>query len=127
MKCETDLYHIWEDFCREGESTTDLSLRGIYAGRLNRSSGPDFQGAEFELDGKVYRGDVEIHIDLLVKINPILYSSLQQVRIKPSAISTDRLGSDPATSGDISRLFPFFSSHTTHTREIQRSKKCLYI
>jgi hypothetical protein len=49
------------NFCREGESTYDLRLRGIYPGRLNRSAGPDFQGAEFELDGRIFRGDVEIH------------------------------------------------------------------
>ncbi len=62
MRREEDLYDIWEEFCRKGSWTADFRLCGIYAGQLNRFSGPDFQGAEFELDGKIYRGDVEIHL-----------------------------------------------------------------
>ncbi len=62
IKREEDLYAIWMDFCHQGSLTKDNRLRGIYAGQLNRFCGPDFQGAEFELDGTIYRGDVEIHL-----------------------------------------------------------------
>ena len=62
MRREEDLYDIWEEFCRQGSWTADFQLRGIYAGQLNRFAGPDFQGAEFEFDGKICRGDVEIHL-----------------------------------------------------------------
>ncbi len=58
---EENLYFIWEKFCKSRSWSKDLRLQGIYAGELNRFEGPDYQGAEFELDGKVYRGDVEIH------------------------------------------------------------------
>jgi len=59
---EKDLYQIWQRFCRQGEQTSDRRLAGIDAGQPNNFSGPDFQGAEFELDGKLYCGDVEIHL-----------------------------------------------------------------
>jgi len=36
-------------------------LHGLAPGHLNISVGPDFQGAEFELDGCRIRGDVELH------------------------------------------------------------------
>ena len=58
---EENLYFIWEKFCKSRSWSKDLRLQGLYAGELNRFEGPDFQGAEFELDGKIYRGDVEIH------------------------------------------------------------------
>jgi hypothetical protein len=58
---EENLYSIWEKFCKSRNWSKDLRLQGLYAGELNRFEGPDYQGAEFELDGKVYRGDVEIH------------------------------------------------------------------
>jgi hypothetical protein len=59
---EKDLYKIWQSFCRQGGQTSDKRLAGIEAGQPNYLSGPDFQGAEFELDGRLYRGDVEIHL-----------------------------------------------------------------
>lgn len=37
------------------------SFRLIRPGRLNRAEGPDFLEAEWELDGRIVRGDVEIH------------------------------------------------------------------
>jgi hypothetical protein len=58
---EEQLYGIWQSFCDARKITPDKRLRGLYAGTLHKSDGPDFQGAEFELDGKIYRGDVEIH------------------------------------------------------------------
>ncbi|TFH00554.1 MAG: DUF2851 family protein, partial [Calditrichales bacterium] len=59
---EQVLYTIWEMFCRLKQSTPDQRLSGYEAGRLNTFEGPDYRNAEFELDGKVYRGDVEIHL-----------------------------------------------------------------
>jgi len=58
---EENLYPLWENFCRSGSWSDDLRLHGINAGELNLFEGPDFQGADFELDGKIYHGDVEIH------------------------------------------------------------------
>jgi hypothetical protein len=58
---EENLYPLWETFCKSKSWSTDLRLQGLNAGKLNLFEGPDFQGAEFELDGKIYCGDVEIH------------------------------------------------------------------
>ncbi len=58
---ESSLYAIWRGLCLMQKTTTDHRLRGIFAGQLNTSCGPDYQGAEFDLDGKRHRGDVEIH------------------------------------------------------------------
>jgi hypothetical protein len=61
ISSEEQLYSIWHFFCSEHLYSHDRRLRGIFAGVLNKSDGPDFQGAEFQLDGKIYRGDIEIH------------------------------------------------------------------
>ncbi len=61
LNFEYDLYPIWERFCRNRLPSADGRLRGIYAGRLNRFDGPDYQGAEIEYCGRIYRGDIEIH------------------------------------------------------------------
>jgi uncharacterized protein DUF2851 len=58
---EKDFYRIWTNFCEQNTLLDSVNLRGIESGELNELEGPDFQGAEFELDGKIYRGDVEIH------------------------------------------------------------------
>ncbi|MCK4755186.1 MAG: DUF2851 family protein, partial [Calditrichia bacterium] len=58
---EENLYPVWESFCKSKSWSEDLRLQGLNAGKLNLFEGPDYQGAEFELDGKVYYGDVEIH------------------------------------------------------------------
>lgn len=58
---EEELYPLWENFCKSKSWSKDLRLQGLRAGKLNLFEGPDFQGAEFELDGKIYYGDVEIH------------------------------------------------------------------
>lgn len=59
---EEDLYPLWELFCQSRGRTFNRRLHGIFPGQLNIFEGPDYQGAEFELDGKIYRGDVEIHL-----------------------------------------------------------------
>lgn len=58
---ETKLYALWRGLCLVKKVTKNRRLRGIYPGQLNTTCGPDYQGAEFDLDGKRYRGDVEIH------------------------------------------------------------------
>jgi hypothetical protein len=59
---ESLLYSYWQYFCHNKKFLTPQKLKGIDPGQLNKNEGPDFQGAEFELKGKIYRGDVEIHI-----------------------------------------------------------------
>ncbi|MDP0501639.1 MAG: DUF2851 family protein [Verrucomicrobiota bacterium JB022] len=55
---------LWRrgDFVQEGLHTLDgQPLRVIQPGQWNRQGGPDFLGAELELDGQTRVGDVEIH------------------------------------------------------------------
>ena len=52
---EYDLYHLWRRFAETGSTTDDGRLIGISPGQLNTSEGPDFESAEFQLDGKIYR------------------------------------------------------------------------
>ena len=59
---EFDLYQWWKWFCTNRLMSQDKRLRGIFHGRLNTIEGPDFESAEFQLDGRIYRGDVEIHV-----------------------------------------------------------------
>ena len=58
---EKDYYRVWINFCDQKYTLNNGKLKGIESGQLNEIEGPDFQGSEFELDGKIYRGDVEIH------------------------------------------------------------------
>jgi hypothetical protein len=60
---EVTLYTLWQDFCNKKRQSPDNRIQGIHAGLLNRAEGPDFQGAEVEIDGIRYRGDVEIHLN----------------------------------------------------------------
>ena len=60
---EKDFYQVWNNFCEQKLYLKDSKLKGIEPGILNEIEGPDFQGAEFELYEKIYRGDVEIHKD----------------------------------------------------------------
>jgi hypothetical protein len=61
---EDTLYPLWQDFCIKKQSSPDKRICGFFPGVLNRFDGPDFQGAEVEIDGIRYRGDVEIHLHL---------------------------------------------------------------
>lgn len=45
---------------RHGQTLRHGAVRVLDGGRWNRSSGPDFTHAEIELDGKRFRGDIEI-------------------------------------------------------------------
>jgi len=60
---EKDFYQVWTNFCQQRIYLKNSKLKGIDPGILNEIEGPDFQGAEFELYEKIYRGDVEIHKD----------------------------------------------------------------
>jgi hypothetical protein len=61
---EDNLYPLWQDFCNKNMKSFDQRVCGFFPGVLNRFEGPDFQGAEVEIDGIRYRGDVEIHLNL---------------------------------------------------------------
>jgi len=58
---ESQLYSYWQYFCNSKQFLQPEKLRGLFPGQLNKYEGPDFQGAEFEINGKIYRGDIEIH------------------------------------------------------------------
>ncbi len=61
---EETLYRQWQALARLGKAvyTAGHRLRVLQAGRLNSWRGPDFVAARFELDGVVYQGDVECHL-----------------------------------------------------------------
>ncbi|MZH14038.1 MAG: DUF2851 family protein [Nitrospinae bacterium] len=56
---------IWNDqlFCTPRLKTQDgRSLEIIYPGHWNFGKGPDFTNATIKVDGKIYEGDVELHV-----------------------------------------------------------------
>ena len=59
------LQRIWSD---HSFNLSDLRteqgelLRIVRSGRWNRQGGPDFREAEIKIDGRVFRGDIEIHL-----------------------------------------------------------------
>jgi len=59
---ETDLYSIWELLYNSGIYLDNINLGVMYSGKFSPYQGPDFQGAEFELNGIRFVGDVEFHI-----------------------------------------------------------------
>ncbi len=59
---EYELYQLWRSFSEQRRYSDNKRLIGIYPGRMNTIEGPDFESAEFQLDGRIYRGDVEIHV-----------------------------------------------------------------
>ena len=59
------LQRIWSDhaFNLSGLRTEQGErLRIVRSGRWNRQGGPDFREAEIKIDGRVCRGDIEIHL-----------------------------------------------------------------
>jgi len=65
---ERFLRYIWsrQEFCTADLRTTDSrSIIIEDAGKWNRESGPDFLDAVVKIDGAMYRGDVEIHKNLI--------------------------------------------------------------
>ncbi len=51
-------------FAQEGLETDDgRRLRIVSPGWWNREEGPDFKGAQLDLNGRLRKGDVEIHLD----------------------------------------------------------------
>ncbi len=62
---ETEIHRIWEHgFPLETPLCTSdgLSIRIFSPGRANLDGGPDFTGARMEIGGRLYAGDVEIHL-----------------------------------------------------------------
>lgn len=56
---------IWNDqlFCTPSLKTiNDQNLEIVYPGYWNFGKGPDFTSATIKVDGKVYEGDVELHV-----------------------------------------------------------------
>ncbi len=56
---------IWSDqlFCTSSLKTSDdQSLEIVYPGYWNFGKGPDFTNATIKVNGKVYEGDVELHV-----------------------------------------------------------------
>ncbi len=62
---ETEIHRIWEHGfpLKTPLCTSDgLSVRIFSPGRANRDGGPDFTGARIQIGGRLYAGDVEIHL-----------------------------------------------------------------
>jgi hypothetical protein len=62
---ETEIHRIWErGFPPETPLCTSdgLSIRIFSPGMANRDGGPDFTGARMQIGGRLYAGDVEIHL-----------------------------------------------------------------
>ncbi len=60
------LHYIWQHklFMRFAQQTTDgRSVEVIDVGRLNTDGGPDFFNAKIKIDGQIWAGNVEIHIN----------------------------------------------------------------
>lgn len=63
---EEFLHHIWKFglFRKDALTTTDgRSVVIIHPGQHNHQSGPDFFNARIEIDGTLWVGNVEIHVD----------------------------------------------------------------
>ncbi len=61
---EKFLYHIWDaqHLDKKLQTITKKVVKVIYPGRFNTDSGPDFKNAVLEIDGKKYKGDIEIEL-----------------------------------------------------------------
>lgn len=63
---EKNLYHYWLNYAsiQKGLKTVDgKGISVLSAGERNEFEGPDFVNALIMLDGKILKGDVEIHLD----------------------------------------------------------------
>ncbi len=62
---ESALYERWQQLARNGETIRygGHTLQVLQSGRLNTARGPDFRSARFRLDGIVFQGDVECHLN----------------------------------------------------------------
>lgn len=62
---EKVIRYIWNDqlFCTSSLRTSDdRNLEIVYPGYWNFGKGPDFTNATIKVNGKVYEGDVELHV-----------------------------------------------------------------
>ncbi|MFQ6112760.1 MAG: DUF2851 family protein [bacterium] len=60
------LQRLWKSrrlFTQELQTTSGKVVEVIFAGTENTDSGPDFKDAVIKLDGKLLKGDVEVHLD----------------------------------------------------------------
>ncbi|MFQ5864993.1 MAG: DUF2851 family protein [bacterium] len=60
------LQELWKSrrlFTQELRTTSGKAVEVIFAGAENTDSGPDFKDAVIKLEGKLLKGDVEVHLD----------------------------------------------------------------
>ncbi|MCB5230790.1 MAG: DUF2851 family protein [Candidatus Cloacimonas sp.] len=59
------LCHIWDaqHLTKDLNTVSGKPLRIIYPGRWNTDRGPDFRDIVVEIDGTLFRGDAEVHLD----------------------------------------------------------------
>ncbi|MFQ5753795.1 MAG: DUF2851 family protein [bacterium] len=63
---EIVLQKLWKSkklFTHELHTTTGQKIEVIFAGTENLDTGPDFKDAIIKLDGRLLKGDVEVHLD----------------------------------------------------------------
>ncbi len=63
---EKDLHSFWRNsnyFKQKLSSTTGRQIEVVRRGDYNRDAGPDFRGAVLKIDGRLFTGDIEIHLD----------------------------------------------------------------
>jgi hypothetical protein len=54
-----DKCYLYKDILRAKDGRR---IEVVYQGQRNSDSGADFQGAEIKIDGKLYKGDIEVHV-----------------------------------------------------------------
>ncbi len=62
---EQDLHRFWQHsaYFRQAQALPDgRRVQVVHPGRYNCDAGPDFRDATLRIDGKIHRGDVEIHL-----------------------------------------------------------------
>lgn len=63
---EQEIYTFWEqdaDRVNSLETNRGESINVIGSGKQNTGSGPDYTGCILEIDGEIWTGEVEIHVD----------------------------------------------------------------
>ena len=63
---EIHLQRYWLEYGLKSHDLKSLagsSIEVLSVGRLNRDAGPDFRDAVLKIDGRLFQGDVEVHLD----------------------------------------------------------------